>query len=123
MGLPTSRVTACVPKDFLVVEPLPRHEPRHEDAELERCYERIAGRLRALRMESLALFVIEAHLPLTTVLYHLVLAASPLGAPLFGAGRVRLLELLFSDRRNLRELARRIERQRDASAGTPAHGS
>jgi len=68
----------------------------------------------ARRLQVPALLFLEMNIPLTTVFHTALLAAEPLGTPLFGAERIEPLKNLLSDRKNIMNLVREIQCLSDA---------
>ena len=76
-----------------------------QDARLEQFARHVVER----RLEAPLLFILEAHLPLQTVLYHGGLLIAPLLKPLLGAELVAQVETVLSERRHLERVIDRIE--------------
>lgn len=79
--------------------------PREFDDALDRLARKVVNR----RLEAAVQFFLEAHLPFVTIFHTAGLLFEPIATPLFGAERVHSLNRLFSDRKNVEELLRRIE--------------
>lgn len=80
------------------------------------CVERLAGRIRRLRLETPALIMLEAHRPLARLAGHLLAVAEPVAAGLLGLERVeRVREVLF-DGEAVDLLCRMLEPADDADA-------
>ena len=76
-----------------------------QDALLEKCAKRIVE----LRLETPALFFLEAHKPLTTLFHTGTLMLAPIASPLFGAERIHSLQTFLAERKNVERLIELIE--------------
>lgn len=76
---------------------------------LEAHLDRLARKVVQLRLESPVQFFLEAHLPFVTIFQTAGLLLEPIATPLFGTERILTFRMLFSDRKNIEELIRRIE--------------
>ena len=56
-----------------------------------------AKRLASLGLIPIALFLLEAHRPISNVLYNLTLFAQPFLSPIFGSHRIHILKLILED--------------------------
>lgn len=65
---------------------------------------RIADFIIHYKLQSLAIFIIESHLPLAAIAHSTCLLLEPLTSPLFGGERITDLKILFSDPNHLRKL-------------------
>ncbi|MCB0323892.1 MAG: hypothetical protein KDD69_09975 [Bdellovibrionales bacterium] len=70
-----------------------------------------AARIRALRVEAAVLFLIEAHLPLRTLLHTVTLVLEPALGPIVGVSRIELLLKLLSTREHLERFAELLEEE------------
>ena len=75
--------------------------------------EQIADKIVEMKLSAPAMFLLEAHIPFTTVFQTATIAISPIAAPLLGSERINFLSELFSDRRNIENLVSAIERIED----------
>ena len=80
-----------------------------EELWLNELLNKIASRIVELRLESPALFFLEAQLPLNTIFYTSTLFLSPIVGPLFGIERVHKMQVILSDRSNIMKLMKLIE--------------
>lgn len=70
---------------------------------------KIADYIVNAKLETPALFFLEAHKPLSTVAHTAALALQPIAAPFFGVERVKTLQKVFEDRANIEKLMLMIE--------------
>ena len=78
---------------------------------LETTLAQIADRIIALKLELPALLFLQLHLPLTTLAHTACLLCAPIASPLFGFERIKAVEELLSDRKNIERLIELIEKQ------------
>jgi hypothetical protein len=71
----------------------------------------IAAKVVDMGLGMPALFLLEAHLPLTTVLHTIHLGVAPLALPFLGSEKISVISELLSDRANIDSLAEAIESQ------------
>lgn len=83
--------------------------PELKPADVDRTLQTLAERIVELRMESAALFFLEAHLPVTTLLHTGTIMMSPLLSPFFGLDRIQTLQTVLSERDNINRLIVFIE--------------
>ena len=70
---------------------------------------RTAERVTDLRLEAAVCFLLEAHLPLVSLLHTAGLFLEPFAAPFLPRRHVDVLKAVFSDRQSVEELIKRIE--------------
>lgn len=78
--------------------------------DVEETIEHFAHKIVTLRLEPVALFFLESHLPVLTLLHSTLLAFEPLVTPFFGLERVKRFQLLLSERSYLAELITRTRK-------------
>lgn len=71
----------------------------------------IAERIIALKLELPALLFLQLHLPLTTLAHTACLFCAPVASPLFGFERVKAVEELLSERKNVERLIELLEKK------------
>ena len=72
---------------------------------------RIAARVAELRLEPLAQFLVESHLPLSTLFYNLSICVEPFATPFVGNKRFQSLQALLKDRSKLEQLVELMDRK------------
>ena len=71
--------------------------------------ESYAQKIRSLGLTTPAIFLLEMHKPLTSVLHTAITLAEPISASIFGAERIHGLREFFSIRENVESLITRLE--------------
>jgi hypothetical protein len=69
----------------------------------------IAKKIVALRLGSPCAFLLEAHIPFTSILHTASIAMQPLAAPIVGAQKIDFISEFFADRKNIELLIQKIE--------------
>jgi hypothetical protein len=70
--------------------------------------ERLAQKIKKLKLETPALIFLEMHKPLTSLLHHGTIFFAPLMAPLFGMERYSKIQEFLADRKNIESLIKKL---------------
>ena len=73
---------------------------------------KLATSIVQLRLDSFAVFLIEAHLPLNTIFHNLTFCAQPFATAFGGTERFRVFQSVLADRKNVEQLMNLIETKR-----------
>lgn len=71
--------------------------------------EKIANKVVDLRLSAVSIFLLEAHIPFTSIFHTANLALAPITYPILGSEKIHIISELFSERANIEVLIDIIE--------------
>jgi len=69
----------------------------------------LAEKIVTMGLSVPSIFLLEAHIPMTTIAHTLSIAVSPFAVPFLGSEKMNVISELFSDRANIEQLIQAIE--------------